>query len=113
MTILINKNTLIINLYFTFDRPLVGAVTMEIEGEYYGKNLSIDLPSPTVENTRYSLFMLENPFTELLDGLYTYSLSDNDGILKESSMKIQSDDFGANQFQEFDEDGDDIIVVED
>lgn len=113
MTLLIDRQALILNLYFTFDRPIVGAVTMDITGDYHAKKLSVNLDSPTVENERYTLFTLDNPFTELLDGLYSYSIQDTEGILKVGSIKIQSDDLGANQFQEFEEDGDDIIVVED
>ncbi|VTP97732.1 hypothetical protein [Sphingobacterium daejeonense] len=113
MTLLIDRQALILNLYFTFDRPIVGAVTMEVAGDYHAKKNTVNLDSPTVENTRYTLFTVDNPFSELLDGLYSYSISDSEGILKEGSLKIQSDDFGANQFKEFEEDGDDIIVVED
>lgn len=114
MTKLIIKDSENINLYFTLDRDIQGDVNLIVTSDYSNDKNEIELPLPTVSNSRYTLFNIQNPFTEYSDGLYTYQLTDDFGALETGSIKIQSDDFGAlNDIIEIDNDGDDFIVIED
>ncbi|OYD44893.1 hypothetical protein CHU00_14865 [Sphingobacterium cellulitidis] len=113
MTKLINKEDEKINLYFSLDDVIEGEFQLEIVSDFTNKSTSIELPQPEITNERYTLFILQNPFENYLDGLYTYHLKVNNSIIQSGNMKIQSSDFGDNHFQEFIEDGDDFIVIED
>ncbi|WP_185216293.1 hypothetical protein [Sphingobacterium mizutaii] len=114
MTKLIKKESDTINLYFTLDRPIEGDVNLVVVSDYTNNELYIDLGNPTISNSRYTLFILENPFKEYADGLYSYYLNDDLGQLETGGIKIQSNDFGQpSEFLEIDEDGDDFIVIED
>jgi len=114
MTKLINKDSENINLYFTLDRDIEGDVKLIVVSDYTNNELYIDLGNPDITNSRYTLFILANPFKGYTDGLYSYELTDGIGQLETGSIKIQSDDFGQpNDFKEIDNDGDDFIVIED
>ncbi len=115
MTKLISKNSENVNLYFTLDRPLEGDVNIVVTSDYTKNEIYIDLPAPSVNNSRYTLFTIENLFKAYADGLYTYYLNDSTGQLETGSIKIQGNDFGSaeSQFIELLEDGDDFITCED
>lgn len=114
MTKLINKDSENINLYFTLDRDIEGDVKLIVTSDYSNDENKIELPLPTITNSRYTLFNIQNPFQNYNDGLYSYQLIDNEGKLETGSIKIQSDDFGQpNDIIEIDNDGDDFIVIED
>lgn len=116
MTKLINKESDTINLYFNVDEQSIDNVILSVMSDFDNSKVEIELPLPIIQNERYALFNIENPFKEFNEGLYTYSLVSNYTVLDEGSIKIEVDDFGANdliEYDEFDEDGDDFIVVED
>lgn len=113
MTKLIKKESDTINLYFNVDEQSIDNVILSVISDFDNSKVDISLPMPLVQNERYVLFNIENPFKEYNEGLYTYSLVSNYTVLDEGSIKIEGDDFGANDLIEYDEDGDDFIVVED
>ncbi len=114
MTKLINKEDEQINLYFSLDDVFEGEFQLEVVSDFTNKSTSIQLPQPEISNERYSLFILQNPFKNYLDGLYTYHLKLDNSIVQSGSLKIQSADFGENDsITEFLEDSDDFIVLED
>lgn len=113
MTKLIKKESDTINLYFNVDEQSIDNLVFSVISDFDNSKTDIQLPVPIIQNERYVLFNIENPFKEFNEGLYTYSLVSNYTVLDEGSIKIEGDDFGANDLIEYDEDGDDFIVVED
>lgn len=113
MTKLIKKESDTINLYFNVDEQSIDNVILSVISDFDNSKVDIQLPVPIIQNERYVLFNIENPFKDFNEGIYTYSLVSNYTALDEGSIKIEGDDFGANDLIEYDEDGDDFIVVED
>ncbi|MEJ5092652.1 hypothetical protein GEO21_21655 [Sphingobacterium faecium] len=116
MTKLIKKESDTINLYFNVDEQSIDNLVFSVISDFDNSKVDISLPMPLVQNERYVLFNLDNPFKDFNEGLYTYSLVSNYTLLDKGSFKMEGDDFGTNdliEFDEFDEDGDDFIVVED
>lgn len=114
MTKLINKGDATINLYFTIDTPIMGDASLLLVSDFDLSEYVVALPEPLISNERYILFNLSNAFTNLNDGLYTYQLSDEYGILEQGSAKIQTDDFGDVEPVAYtNADDDDFVVYED
>ena len=113
MTKLIKKESDTINLYFNVDNQIIDNLVFSVISDFDNSKVEIELPLPIIKNERYVLFNIENPFKDFNEALYTYRLLSNYDVIDKGNIKIEGDDFGANDLIEFEEDGDDFIVVED
>lgn len=114
MTNLIKKGQASTQLYFTLDREIKGKVQLELINDYDLKSFKSELPSPIINNERYTHFTVTTPFLDLSDGLYTYQLEDDNGILESGNVKIESDDFGQpNDAIEYDDNRHDSFITYD
>lgn len=112
MTKLINKTEEFVQLYFTLDRVLHGEAMLLIRSDFDKTESHIQLPQPSVSNERYTAFILDNPFKNYADGLYTYVLTDDFGSLETGSIKIQSEDFGTPNYTSYNQEDDNYIVFD-